>query len=118
MPSSLDIDEFIRVASEPGATASYVKERLALTHSTSWVNRLIKRYVGERPSRKSIERPNLLREAVVAHMVATGLDRRYCYLCGRRGLYDCAIHPLKRVDPTLDDFVFVCTERCAAPGDF
>lgn len=118
MQSLLDIDEFIAVASQPGATSLYVKERLGLPYSLSYINRLIKRYVGPRPSRKSIERRNVLRDAVVAYMESQGLDRRYCFNCGRRRLYDCAIHPLKRVDPTLDDFVFVCTERCAAPGDF
>ena len=113
----LDIGEFIRAASEPGATAPYVKERLGLPYSLSYINRLMKRYVGPRPSQKSIERPNLLRAAVVTYMESQGLDRRYCYLCGRRRLYESAIHPLKRNGATLDDFVFVCCE-CAAPGDF
>lgn len=117
MREPLDIEEFIRCASEPGATALYVKERLGLSYSLSYINRLIKRYVGPRPSQKSIERPNLLRDAVVAYMESQGLDKRYCYLCGRKRLYECAIHPLKRMDATLDDFVFVCCE-CAAPGDF
>lgn len=118
MREPLDIDEFIRCASQPGATALYVKERLGLPYSLSYVSRLIKRYVGPRPSQKSVERRNVLRDAVVAYMESQGLDRRYCYLCGRRRLYDCAIHPLKRGSPSLDDFVFVCTERCATNGDF
>jgi hypothetical protein len=118
MHESLDIDEFIRVASKPGATAPLVREELGLSFTDSWVNRLMKRYLGARPTRKSLERPNLLREAAVAYMESQGLDKRYCSTCGRRNLYDCAIHPLVHFDPTLDDFVFVCVERCAAAGDF
>lgn len=118
MREPLDLDEFVAVASMPGATALYVKERLGLPYSLSYISRLIKRYVGPRPNRKSIKRPNALRDAVVAYMESQGLDKRYCYSCQRRSVYECAIHPLKRLDVTLDDFVFVCTLRCAAPGDF
>lgn len=118
MREPLDVDEFIAVASHPGATALYVKERLGLPYSLSYISRLIKRHVGPRPSQKFIERPNLLRNAVVGYMeTQNGLDRFYCSECGRRRLYECAIHPLVRVEPTLDDFVFRCTESCAAPGD-
>lgn len=116
MREPFDVDEFIHYASQPGATALYVKEHMGLSYSLSYISRLIKRYVGPRPTRTSVERRNVLREAVVAYMEAQGLDKRYCYLCGRKRLYDCAIHPLKR-DASLDDFVFVCCE-CAAPGDF
>lgn len=112
-----DVDEFITAASRPGASALTVREELGLRYSDSYMHRLMKRYVGPRPSRKSVERPNLLRAAVVSYMESQGLDKRYCYLCGRKGLYDCAIHPLKRFDVSLDDFVFVCV-KCAAPGDF
>lgn len=114
----LDIDEFVFHARQPGATALYVKEAMSLPYTVSYVNRLIKLYVGPRPTRKSIQRPNPLREAVVAYMESQGLDKRYCSNCERRLLRDCAIHPLKRRGVSLDDFVFVCTERCAAPGDF
>ena len=117
MREPFDVDEFIHYASQPGATALYVKEQLGLRYSLSYISRLIKRYVGPRPSQKSVERRNVLRDAVVAYMEGQGLDKRYCFMCGRRRLYESAIHPLKR-EPTLDDFVFVCTERCAAPGDF
>jgi hypothetical protein len=113
----LDIDEFIRAASQPGATAPLVKEELGLTYSLSYINRLMKRYVGARSTHKSVERPNVLRAAVVAYMESQGLDKRYCYRCGKRSVYDCAIHPLVRFDATLDDFAFVCV-KCAAPGDF
>jgi hypothetical protein len=118
MREPLDIDEFIRAASQPGATALYVKEAMGLGYSESYVNRLIKRYVGERPTRKSVEKPNPLREAVVAYMESQGLDQHYCSSCPRRTVYACAIRCLERNGPTLDDFVFVCTDRCAAPGDF
>lgn len=118
MREPFDIDEFIHVASQPGATALYVKEQMGLSYSLSYISRLIKRYVGPRPTRKSIERHNVLRDAVVAYMESQGLDRYYCSECGRRRLYECAVHPLVRFEPTLDDFVFRCTERCAAPGDF
>jgi hypothetical protein len=114
----IDIDEFVHHASQPGATALYVKESMGLPYSESYVNRLIKRYVGTRPTMKSIQRPNPMREAVVDYMESQGLDKRYCSNCHRRLLRECAVHPLKRHGASLDDFVFVCTERCAAPGDF
>lgn len=117
MREPLDIAEFIRVASQPGATAPLVREELGLAYSDSYINRLMKRYVGKRPTRKSVERPNLMREAVVAYMESLGLDQYYCLSCERRSLYRCAIHPLKQFDVTLDDFVFVCA-KCSAPGDF
>jgi hypothetical protein len=113
-----DVDDFIRAASRPGATAVTVREELGLPYSRSYINRLMLRYVGKRPSQKSIKRPNLLREAVVTYMESQGLDRRYCYQCERKFIRECAIHPLKRYGATLDDFVFVCVERCCAPGDF
>lgn len=113
-----DPDEFIHFASQPGATAPYVREALGLPYSDSYVNRLMKRYVGKRPTHASISRPNALREAVVRYMEAQGLDRRYCFNCQRRLVRECAIHPLKRFDATLDDFVFVCVSRCASAGDF
>lgn len=117
MREPFDIDEFIHYASQPGATAPYVREAMGLSYSDSYVNRLIKRHVGKRPSQKLIERPNVLREAVVRYMEANYLDKRYCYLCGRRRLAECAIRTLVPVDPTLDDFVFVCV-KCSRPGDF
>lgn len=116
MREPLDTDEFIHFASKPGATALYVKEAMGLTYSTSYISRLIKRYVGARPTQKSVERRNVLRDVVVQYMETRGLDKLYCYECGRRsGSYPCAIHPLVR-EPSLDDLVFVCV-RCAAPGD-
>lgn len=116
MRDPLDIDEFIRAASQPGATAPLVREELGLTYTDSYINRLMKKYLGARPTHKSIERPNLLRDAVVAYMESQGLDKRYCYRCGKRSAYDCAIHSLVRFDATLDDFVFVCVD-CSGAGD-
>lgn len=118
MREPFDRDEFIHFASQPGATAPYVKEAMGLPYSESYVNRLIKKYVGKRPSRKSVERSNPLREAVVAYMESQGLSKYYCASCQRRSVYECAIHPLRKFDVTLDDFVFVCVRFCAAPGDF
>ena len=116
MREPLDIDEFISAASQPGATAPLVREELGLRYTDSYINRLMKRYVGVRPTQKSIERRNVLRDAVVAYMESQGLDKRYCYLCERKSLYEAAIHPLVR-EPSLDDFVFVCC-KCASAGDF
>jgi hypothetical protein len=50
MRERFDIDEFIHFASQPGATAPYVKEAMGLPYSVSYVNRLIKRHVGPRPT--------------------------------------------------------------------
>jgi len=109
-----DIDEILELARD-GYPAWSIQERLGLSITARQVNRLVKARLGPRPTRKSIERPNVLREAVVTYMESHGLHRRYCSKCQRRLLRDCAIHPLGR---TLDDFVFVCVERCAAAGDF
>lgn len=114
MRESFDIDEFIHFASQPGATAPYVREAMGLRYSNSYINRLMLRYVGKKPSHASIERRNFLREAVVDYMESHDLDRRYCYKCGKRYVRECAIHPL---GPSLDDFVFVCL-RCSRRGDF
>lgn len=117
MREPFDVDKFIYFATMPGATAAYVREAMGLRYSTSYINRLIKRYVGTRPSRKDIKRPNVLREAVARYMEAQGLDRHYCANCQRRSSYECAIHPLI-ADATIDDLVFVCVSKCAAPGDY
>lgn len=117
MREHFDIDEFVHFASQPGATAPYVREAMGLAYSTSYINRLIKRYVGTRPSQRSVKRGNVLREAVVRYMEREGMNRRYCMMCQRLSLHECAIHPVVP-SPTLDDFIFVCTKRCAAPGDF
>lgn len=117
MRSPFDLDDFIHFASQPGATAPYVREALGLTYSDSYINRLIKRYVGKRPTLAGIQRPDALRDVVVRELEARGLDRRYCYRCGYHGTYECAIHALCR-EPSLDDLVFVCVKRCAGPGDF
>lgn len=117
MREPFDIDEFIHYASQPGASAPYVKEAMGLGYSTSYVNRLIKRYVGKRPTQPSIRAANPLRDAVVRHMESQGLNRYYCINCQRRSTYECAIHPLIP-RASLDEMVFVCTKRCSAPGDF
>ena len=116
MREPFDIDEFVHFASQPGATAPYVKEAMGLQYSESYVNRLMKRYVGRpRPTHASVSRPNKLREAAVAYMEAHGLDKRYCSVCGVHRVRECAIRALR---PELDSFVFVCVQTCAAAGDF
>ena len=110
---SINIDDLIRVA-QTGATAVVVKEELGLPHDVSWIQKLMKRHLGPRPTRTSVERPNPIREALTTHMESNGLDRRYCSV-GHHQARATAIHAL---GPTLDELVFVCTERCAAPGDF
>ena len=117
MRHQFDLDEFIHFASQPGATAPYVREAMGLPYSDSYINRLMKRYVGKRPTQAMIDRPDRLRDVVVREMEARGLDRHYCYRCGRRSSYDCAIHPLNR-EALVDDLVFLCVKRCASPGDY
>lgn len=117
MRHQFDLDDFIHFASQPGATAPFVREALGLSYSDSYVNRLMKRYVGKRPTQAMVDRPDTLRSIVVREMEARGLDKRYCYRCGYRGSYECAIHPLNR-GALLDDLVFVCVKRCSRPGDF
>lgn len=109
-----DLDEFLALA-RAGHPAWYIKEYLGLRMTERQVYRLIKKHLGTRPTQVSISKPDVIREATVAYMESQGLSRRYCSSCFRHGVRECAIRAL---EPDLDSFVFVCTQRCAAPGDY
>ena len=114
MRGQYDLEELLSLARE-GHPAWYIQELLGLPITERQIYRIIKKHLGARPTQTTVTRPNVIREAVVAYMESQGLSKRYCSFCGRCGVRGCAIRALQ---PDIDSFVFVCTGRCAAPGDF
>ncbi|MFM9793329.1 hypothetical protein [Streptomyces turgidiscabies] len=108
-----DLAEILELADQPGMTAPLIKEQLGLRISLRQVQRIIHDHLGQRPTRRSIERRNPLREAVVSYMEENGLSRHYCHE-GHRTVRPCAIRALGR---DLDSFVFVCVQN-ATVADF
>jgi hypothetical protein len=97
-----------------GVPADFIKAELGIPRSLRTVQRWINQVHGTRPSRRSIERRDILRSRVAAYMVAHGLDPYYC-IEGHRTVRPCAIRELRR-DDDLGSLVFVC-DRHATVAD-
>jgi hypothetical protein len=87
-----------------GLPADFIKVELGVPRSVRTVQRWISQAHGRRPSRRSIEQKNPLRDAVVKYMESHGLDRYYC-VEGHRTVRPCAIRQLGN---DIDSLVFVC----------
>jgi hypothetical protein len=109
-----DLEELLALARDRHP-AWYIKEYLGLRMTERNIYRIIKRHLGVRPTQTTVTKPNILREATVRYMESRGLSKRYCSSCFRHGVRECAIRALR---PDIDSFVFVCTQRCAAAGDY
>jgi hypothetical protein len=109
------IDEILALAQSPERPPAWeIKERLGLRQSVRQVQRLIHSRLGPRPTRRAIERRDVLRDAVVYEMERGGLDRHYC-LEGHHSLHPCLvrkIHP----EPGVGSLAFVCRKHGVA-GD-
>lgn len=114
MSALYDLDEILFLAKR-GMSASFIQEELSLNISTRQVQRIVSKRLGRRPTRASIQKPDILRERVVAYMRARGLNPKLCSSCGRASLRGGAIRAVND-DLSLDALVFVCI-RCAASGD-
>ncbi|MFB6518606.1 hypothetical protein [Streptomyces sp. NPDC056401] len=112
MADQTDYPDIIELA-EQGLSAALIKEQLGLRISVRRVQQIVHDRLGTRPTRRSIERRNPLREAVVSYMEEGGLNRYYCHE-GHRTVRPCAIRALGR---DLDSFVFVCVQN-ATVADF
>ena len=99
-----------RAAADPKATAELLKEELGIPRSLRTVQRWINQAHGTRPSRRSIERRDPLREAVVSYMESQGLSRHYCYE-GHRTVRPCAI---RQLGSGINSLVFVCVQNATA----
>lgn len=111
MHDHYNISDIVELA-EQGMTAAFIKEELGLGISVRQVQRLIHDRLGRRPSRRSIERRDPLRDAVVGYMESHGLSRYYCYM-GHRTIRPCA---LRQLGCDIDSLVFVC-DREATVAD-
>jgi hypothetical protein len=93
--------------------ALMVKEILGLEETPRTIQRWYGRVYGPRPTRRDLERHDVLRTRVVALMIAGGLNERYC-VEGHWSFHPCLIRELKR-DSEIGSLAFVCTKR-ARPG--
>ncbi len=114
MTLNYDIDELLAYA-QRGDSASKIIETLGLSISERRVQQIIKLYLGPRPTRASIRKPDILRERVVALLEAHGKNPRHCSECGRVSLRGGALRAVN-ADLSLDSLVFVCL-HCTVPGD-
>jgi len=114
MAQNYDLDELLAFA-QRGDSASKIVEDLGLPITPRQVQRLVSKYLGKRPTRQSIRKPDILRERVVAYMESQGLNPRHCSACGRVQVRGGAIRAVN-ADLSLDALVFVCV-KCATPGD-
>lgn len=111
---SYDLDEVLALA-QSGMSARGIIDDLGLKVGERAIQRQVAKYMGHKPTRRSIERYDPLRVRVVAHMKARGHDEHHCSVCGRHTLTPCAIRETKS-DDSLDSLVFVC-RRCATVAD-
>lgn len=111
MTRHYDIQEILDLASDPEhpRAAWEIKEELGLPVSVRRVQQIVKAHLGSRPSRRTIQRRDVLRSRVVAYMESQGLSKYYCYL-GHVVLHECAIRELRR-DDDLGSLVFVCSRH-------
>ncbi|AZZ51405.1 hypothetical protein [Rathayibacter festucae] len=114
MHDRYDIEEIIYYA-QKGMPARFIKEELGLSISERQVQRVVATRLGRRPTRQAIQRPDSLRDRVVAYMESQGLDRYYCTACERRRLEPGFIRALN-ADRSLDVLVFVC-RHCSVASD-
>lgn len=114
MPRNYDIDELLAYA-QRGDSAAVIIETLGLTITERRVQQIVSKYLGRRPTRQSIQKPDVLRETVVLLLQAQGKNPRHCSNCGKVQVRGGAIRSLN-ASRSLDSLVFVCLD-CAAPGD-
>lgn len=114
MSALYDPEEILFLASR-GMSASFIQEELSLNISVRQIQRIVSSRLGRRPTRASIQKPNILRERVVAYMVSRGLNPKLCSKCGRASVRPGFIRAVN-ADPSLDALVFVGAE-CTVPGD-
>jgi len=95
-----------------GYPADFIQAELGIPRSVRTVQRWISQVHGRRPSRRSIEQREPLKDAVIKYMESRGLDRHYC-IESHRSVRPCAIRQLGH---DIDSLVFVC-DRHATVAD-
>lgn len=114
MALNYDLEELLAFA-QRGDSASEIIEELGLALTPRRVQQIVAKHLGRRPTKKSVSKPDILRERVVAYMEAQGKNPRHCSSCGRVQVRGGAIRAVN-ADLSIDALVFVCL-KCAAPGD-
>src|SRR5690348_16933936 len=91
-----------------------VVEKLGLSVTPRTVERWAIRAYGSRPTKRRLQRRDVLRDAVVHALEAAGLDRHYC-LEAHRSFHPCLIRKV-HVEPGIGSLAFVCHKH-SRPGD-
>ncbi|GAA1099702.1 hypothetical protein GCM10009648_43920 [Tsukamurella spumae] len=110
---SYDIDELI-ICAEAGLSAREIIDQLGLRVGERAVQRAVRKYVGPSPPRPDAAR-DPMRRRVIAWMEQNGLDRRYCFVCGRVSVAEPYLRQLRQ-DDDLGSLAFVC-RHCRRAGD-